>query len=140
MLKRKRKLTAMLLALAVLLGGLQQFTMPGVKAQAAAKTNVTAKSQAAADVKSNSVKSKNAIKKNTRTKGKLKGEDIMVPAVPVTGSAIDDDELPRMDVSIKQGDSKNIKLKGKLNLPLIYNFNMNIFKLFFAYLTRRTHK
>ena len=98
MLKRKRKLTAMLLALAVLLGGLQQFTMPGVKAQAAA------------DVKSNSVKSKNAIKKNTRTKGKLKGEDIMVPAVPVTGSAIDDDELPRMDVSIKQGDSKNIKL------------------------------
>ena len=110
MLKRKRKLTAMLLTLAVLLGGLQQFTMPGVKAQAAAKTNVTAKSQAAANVKSNSVKSKNAIKKNTRTKGKLKGEDIMVPAVPVTGSAIDDDELPRMDVSIKQGDSKNIKL------------------------------
>ena len=51
MLKRKRKLTAMLLALAVLLGGLQQFTMPGVKAQAAAKTNVTAKSQAAADVR-----------------------------------------------------------------------------------------
>ncbi len=45
-----------------------------------------------------------------QTKGKLKGEDIMVPAVPVTGSAIDDDELPRMDVSIKQGDSKNIKL------------------------------
>ena len=37
MLKRKRKLTAMLLALAVLLGGLQQFTMPGVKAQAAAR-------------------------------------------------------------------------------------------------------
>ena len=110
MLKRKRKLTAMLLALAVMLGGLQQFTMPGVKAQAVAKTNVTAKSQAAADVKSNSVKSKNAIKKNTRTKGKLKGEDIMAPAVPVTGSAIDDDELPRMDVSIKQGDSKNIKL------------------------------
>lgn len=82
MLKRKRKLTAMLLTLAVLLGGLQQFTMPGVKAQAAAKTNVTAKSQAAANVKSNSVKSKNAIKKNTRTKGKLKGEDIMVPQVP----------------------------------------------------------
>ena len=106
MLKRKRKLTAMLLALAVLLGGLQQFTMPGVKAQASAKTNVTAKSQAAADVKSNSVKSKNASKKNTKTKGKLKGEDIMAPAVPVTGSAIDDDELPRMDVSIKQGDSK----------------------------------
>ena len=34
----------------------------------------------------------------------------MAPAVPVTGSAIDDDELPRMDVSIKQGDSKKIKL------------------------------
>lgn len=37
MLKRKRKLIAMLLALAVMLGGLQQTAMSGAKAQAAVK-------------------------------------------------------------------------------------------------------
>lgn len=76
MLKRKRKLTAMLLAIAVMIGGLQQSVIQGVKVQAAAKTNVTKESQ----------------------------------AVPATGSAIDDDELPRMNISIKQGGSKKIKL------------------------------
>ena len=38
MLKRKRKLIAMLLALAVMLGGLQQTAVLGAKAQAAVKT------------------------------------------------------------------------------------------------------
>ena len=38
MLKRKRKLIAMFLVLAVLLGGLQQTAVSGVKAQASVKT------------------------------------------------------------------------------------------------------
>ena len=38
MLKRKRKLIAMFLVLAVLLGGLQQTAVSGVNAQAAVKT------------------------------------------------------------------------------------------------------
>ena len=51
------------------------------------------------------------VKKSNKVKAKLKGDSISEAADVTTGSAIYDDTLPTMDVSIKQGGSKQIKLK-----------------------------
>lgn len=109
MLKRKRKLIAMLLALAVMLGGLQQTAMSGAKAQAAVKTQTAVNNKVT--VRTQTADGKNTVKKSNKAKAKLKGDSISEPADVTTGSAIYDDTLPTMDVSIKQGGSKQIKLK-----------------------------
>ena len=109
MLKRKRKLIAMFLVLAVLLGGLQQTAMSGVKAQASVKTQTAVNNKVT--VRTQTADGKNTVKKSNKAKAKLKGDSISEPADVTTGSAIYDDTLPTMDVSIKQGGSKQIKLK-----------------------------
>ena len=109
MLKRKRKLIAMFLVLAVLLGGLQQTAVSGVKAQAAVKTQTAVNNKVT--VRTQTADGKNTVKKSNKVKAKLKGDSISEAADVTTGSAIYDDTLPTMDVSIKQGGSKQIKLK-----------------------------
>ena len=95
MLKRKRKLIAMLLVLAVLLGVFQQTAVSGVKAQAAAKTQTAVNNKVT--VRAQITDDKNTIKKSNKAKAKLKGDSISEPTDVTTGSAIYDDTLPTMD-------------------------------------------
>ncbi|MBU5478727.1 hypothetical protein KQI69_05870 [Eubacterium sp. MSJ-13] len=100
MLKNRRKLTAMLLTLAVVLGCLQQTAGFGVKAQAAVKTQkirIARKTQAAGG-------------KVKKAKKALKKEVEISEPVPATGSAIYDPDLPIMNVLIKQSGDKEVKL------------------------------
>jgi hypothetical protein len=64
MLKRKRKLIAMFLVLAVLLGGLQQTAMSGVKAQASVKTQTAVNNKVT--VRTQTADGKNTVKKSNK--------------------------------------------------------------------------
>lgn len=66
MLKRKRKLIAMFLVLAVLLGGLQQTAVSGVKAQAAVKTQTAVNNKVT--VRTQTADGKIQLKKVTKLK------------------------------------------------------------------------
>lgn len=66
MLKRKRKLIAMFLVLAVLLGGLQQTAVSGVKAQASVKTQTAVNNKVT--VRTQTADGKNTVKKATKLK------------------------------------------------------------------------